>query len=122
MHHRRGRVLPLKQALVEELQGLLATHHRVLGRAPRKIDPVFLTPRGKPWAADTGNVRRLFHPILKTAGIEQTNEHGRVTGGPTVIRLRTTQTPPQNCCHNWQQTGNTLRRARDCRRACRRKR
>ena len=46
------------------------------GRAPRKIDPVFLTPRGKPWAADTGNVRRLFHPILKAAGIEQKNEHG----------------------------------------------
>jgi len=74
--NRRGRVLPLKPAMAEELRGLLATHHRVLGRAPVKGDPALLTPRGKPWPSDTGNVRRLFGPILKAAGIEKENEHG----------------------------------------------
>ena len=74
--NRRGRVLPIKSSLAKELQGLLAVHHRVLERAPRKVDPVFLTPRGKPWPADTGNVRRLFKPILKAAGIEPRNERG----------------------------------------------
>jgi len=73
---RRGRVLPLKPALVEELHALPATHHQVLGRAPRKVDPVFLTPRGQPWPSDTGNVRRLFRPILEAAGIEPVNERG----------------------------------------------
>jgi len=67
--------LPLKPSLVEELQGLLAVHHRVLGRAPTRRDLVFLSPRGKPWAADTGNIRRLLKPVLKTAGIEP-NEWG----------------------------------------------
>jgi integrase len=74
--NRRGRVLPLKQSLVDELQGLLATHHKVLGRAPRMIDPVLLSPRGQQWREDTGNVRRLFQPILKSAGIAQKNELG----------------------------------------------
>ena len=69
-------MLPLKSSLVDELRGLLATQHRVLGRAPRKDDPVFLTPRGKAWASDTGNVRRLLEPILKAAGIERKNERG----------------------------------------------
>jgi len=68
--NRRGRMLPLKPSLVDELQGLLAAQHRVLGRAPRKEDHVFLTPMGKPWKSDTGNIRRLLHPILKAAGIE----------------------------------------------------
>ena len=74
--NRRGRVLPLKPSLVEELRGLLAIHHRILGRAPTKDDPVFLTPTGKRWAADTGNVRRLLEPIFKSAGIEKENERG----------------------------------------------
>ena len=51
-------------------------HHEVLGRAPTKGDHVFLTPRGKPCAADTGNIRRLLKPIWKAAGIELRNERG----------------------------------------------
>lgn len=74
--NRRGRVLPLKPSLVDELQGLLAVQHRVLGRAPRKEDVVFLTPRGKPWKPDTGNIRRLLYPILRAAGIELVDAHG----------------------------------------------
>lgn len=74
--NRRGRELPLKPSLADELRGLLAVHHRALGRAPRRSDPVFLTPRGKPWPADTGNVRRLYHPILEAAGIDRKNELG----------------------------------------------
>ncbi len=74
--NRRGRVLPLKPSLVEELQSLLATHHRILGRAPRRDDRVFLSARGKGWAGDTGNIRRLLKPILKAAEIEATNEQG----------------------------------------------
>jgi len=74
--NKRGRVLPLKASLVEELRGLTAVYHRALGRAPTKGDPVFLTPRGKPWPADTGNIRRLLRPILAAAGIEAKNERG----------------------------------------------
>jgi integrase len=74
--NRRGRVLPLKQSLVDELQGLLAVQHRVLGRAPRKEDLVFLTPHGLPWKPDTGNVRRLLYPILRAAGIEPVDGQG----------------------------------------------
>lgn len=74
--NRRGRVLPLKASLVEELQGLLATHHTIVGRAPRKEDPVFLTPLGKPWPADTKNIRRILKPTLKAAGIPVENEQG----------------------------------------------
>jgi len=84
--NRRGRVLPLKPSLVEELQGLLAVHHRVLGRAPTRGDLVFLRPRGRAWAADTGNVRRLLRPILETAGIGP-NEWGE---GVDVHSLRHT--------------------------------
>ena len=74
--NRKGRVLPMKSSLAEELGRLLATQHRVLGRAPVKSDPVFLTPRGKAWPSDTGNVRRLVQPIWKAAGIERKNERG----------------------------------------------
>jgi len=74
--NRRGRVLPLKCSLVEELQGLLAKQHRVLGRAPRKDDNVFLTARGRPWRSDTGHVRRLLEPIWRAAGIERKNSRG----------------------------------------------
>lgn len=74
--NRRSRTIPLKPSLMKEIQGLLARHHEVLGRAPTKSDLVFLTPRGKPWPMDSGNLRRLFHPILKTAGIEKVDENG----------------------------------------------
>jgi integrase len=74
--NRRGRVLPLKSSMVEELQGLAAAHHRALGRAPRTDDSVFLTARGKGWPADTGRLRRLLGPIWKAAGIERENERG----------------------------------------------
>ena len=69
-------MLPLKCSLVEELRGLLAQQHRVLGRAPRKDDRVFLTARGRPWRADTGHVRRLLEPIWRAAGIERENSRG----------------------------------------------
>jgi len=62
--------------MVEELQGLLATHHGVLGRAPTRDGLVFLTPRGKAWREDTGNVRRLLNPIWKAAGIPKRDEQG----------------------------------------------
>jgi integrase len=74
--NRRGRTLPLKATLVDELQGLLAVQHRVLGRAPRKEDLVFLTPRGLPWKPDTGNIRRILYPILRAAGIELVDGQG----------------------------------------------
>ena len=74
--NRRGRTLPLKPSLVEELQWLLALHHRVLGRVPRKEDPVFLTPLGRRWRADSGNIRRLLHPILGAAGIDRVDASG----------------------------------------------
>jgi integrase len=69
-------VLPIKPGLVDELHALVATHHRALGRAPTKADHVFLTPRGNPHRADTGNIRRLLRPILKSADIARVNEHG----------------------------------------------
>jgi integrase len=74
--NRRGRVLPLKPSMVEELQGLLATHHAVLGRAPTRDGLVFLTPRGRAWREDTGNVRRMLTPIWKVAGIPKRDEQG----------------------------------------------
>ncbi len=74
--NRRGRVLPLKASLVEQLQGLAAAHHGALGRAPRKEDNVFLTARGNPWPADTGRLRRLLAPIWRTAGIAKVDERG----------------------------------------------
>jgi len=74
--NRRGRQLPLKPSLCQELEGLLATHHAVLDRAPRKDDPVFLTPRGKRWGTDSGNVRRMLQALLEAAGIDLVNEHG----------------------------------------------
>jgi integrase len=74
--NRRGRVLPLKPSMVEELQGLLATHHAVLGRAPTRDGLVFLTPRGRVWREDTGNVRRLLNPIWAAARIPKRDEQG----------------------------------------------
>ncbi len=74
--NRRGRVVPVKASLADELRGLLDVHHRVLGRLPTRADAVFLTPQGKPWASDTGNVRRFLRPILKAAGTESVNEQG----------------------------------------------
>ena len=40
------------------------------------IDPVMLTPFGKPWPSDTGNVRRIYGPLLKAAKIDRENENG----------------------------------------------
>jgi len=74
--NRRGRVLPLKPSMVEELQGLLAAHHAVLGRAPTRDGLVLLTPRGKAWREDTGNVRRLLNPIWEAAKIPKRDEQG----------------------------------------------
>ena len=74
--NRKGRTLPLKPALVAELQALLAVQHRALGRAPRKEDPLFLSPQGRVWLEDSGNIRRLFHPIRKAAGIKAKDSRG----------------------------------------------
>lgn len=74
--NRKGRTLPIKQSLADELSRLLELYHRALGRAPRREDPVFLTAHGKAWPQDTGRIRRILAPIWKAAGIERVNEEG----------------------------------------------
>lgn len=34
------------------------------------------TPHGKPWKADTGNIRRLMYPIMEAAGVELVDAQG----------------------------------------------
>jgi len=71
----RTRVLPLCDALVDDLVALKEVHERVLGApGPR----VFLSPEAVEWPDVSRNALRLLHRVMKRAGIARRDEHGHV--------------------------------------------
>ncbi len=73
---KKSRVVPLTDALVEDLRRLLRVHVRVLGRPSRGEDPVFLTPEGARWSRPTNNAMRIFDRVLARAGIARVDHGG----------------------------------------------
>ena len=74
---KKRRVLPLRQQLATALKDLRQVHERVLGRLPEGADAVFLTPEAARWMKPTNNAMRLFHRVLKRAGIPRLDTEGR---------------------------------------------
>ena len=74
---KRERVLPISGALTEELAALRVLHAEVLGRIPMITDPIFLTPKGRPWIGQNRNALRMFHEVCARADISVREEDGR---------------------------------------------
>jgi integrase len=75
---RKSRVIPMRDALVQEIVALRAIHGRVLARPLRSEDRIFLTPRGVPWTRNSRRALYNFNGILRRAGIARVDGHGQV--------------------------------------------
>lgn len=62
------RRVPISEELLQELRGLWKTQERVLGRAPRSGELVFLSPEGR-GAQDQANASHRYHVILERAEV-----------------------------------------------------
>jgi integrase len=74
----KGRTIPLRDELVEELVALRAIHERVLGRELRSEDQIFRTPEGVTWPVHSRPLLLHLSRILKRAKIERVDAHGEV--------------------------------------------
>lgn len=74
----RSRVIPLRQALVDELLELREVHQLVRKRVVQANDRVFLSPDGAHWDCATTGARRLFRRVLERAGIDRHDATGQV--------------------------------------------
>ncbi len=74
----RGRVIPLREAVVAELMALRTIHQRIRLRVAQPLDRVFLSPDGADWADYTTNARRLLRRIMDRAAIDRFDAQGRV--------------------------------------------
>jgi integrase len=74
----KGRTIPLRDELVQELVGLRAIHELVLGRALRTEDRIFRTPECLAWPAISRPLLLHLSRILDRAGIERVDAHGEV--------------------------------------------
>jgi len=73
---RKQRAVPLRDEMARRLQELRAMHEAVHNRLPRAFEAIFLSPEGctMPW--HTANLARVFHRLLKAAGIRKVNAQG----------------------------------------------
>jgi integrase len=74
----RGRTIPLRDELVQDLVGLRAIHEHVLGRVLRMEDRIFRTPEGLAWPAFSRPLLLHLSRILERARIERVDAHGDV--------------------------------------------
>jgi integrase len=75
--NRRGRTLPLLDAVAEDLAGLREIHEKLLGRPPRADEHAFLGPRGKPVINSYRRALYRFHALCQEAEIEVLDQLGR---------------------------------------------
>jgi integrase len=74
----KGRTIPLRAELVQEIVSLRSIHERVLGRPLRTEDRIFRSPEGLPWPAHSRTLLLHLWRILKRAGIERVDARGEV--------------------------------------------
>jgi integrase len=74
----KGRTIPLRDELVQELVALRAIHERVLGRDLRTEDRIFRTPEGLAWPVFSRPLLLHLTRILDRAEIERVDAHGEV--------------------------------------------
>ncbi len=75
--NRRGRVLPLMDAVADDLERLRGLHAALYGREPLPTEPLFLGPAGKPILGNETRARWRFRQVLKRAGIARVDALGR---------------------------------------------
>jgi len=74
---RKQRAVPLRDEMANRLQALRRFHEAVYNRIPRASEPIFLSPEGRPQLWHTANVMRVFHRLLRAAGIRKVDAEGR---------------------------------------------
>jgi integrase len=74
----KTRVIPLRDALVQELAALRLAHERILGRPPTCGDYIFLSPEAQPLPKAGKRVLLRLGQVLKRAGISRVDAHGDV--------------------------------------------
>ena len=74
---KKQRAIPLRDAMVERLMRLKALHETVHGRLPKASERIFLSPQGCPMPWHTANLSRVFHRLIKAAGIRKVDVQGR---------------------------------------------
>lgn len=74
---RKQRVIPLVDAIVEDLLALREIHQALLGRQPEPSEHIFLGPRGKPVANSYRRSLYRFRELCQEAGIPEVDELGR---------------------------------------------
>ncbi len=76
---KKTKCLPIRPHLISLLRGLTEAHHRVTGRLPRSLDPVFLSPSGKSLFEKGRNrgARKILYRLLEAAGIPRFDESGK---------------------------------------------
>lgn len=73
----RRRELPIGGRILEDLRALRQAQGRRLGVVPGPSAHVLLSPRGAPWEANPGNLRRVLADTLRAAGIAPVDADGR---------------------------------------------
>ncbi len=74
---KRQRIIPLVDVVVADLASLREVHRRLRGREPEPGEPIFLAPAGKSIMGNETRARWRFRQVLKRAGIERVDAHGR---------------------------------------------
>ncbi len=74
---KRRRVIPLRQKMIDLLQGVRVLHEKMAGGEVSPSDEIFLSPEGVPWCHATRNVMRIFDRVLARAKIARVDGEGR---------------------------------------------
>ncbi len=73
---KKTRAIPLREALLVRLRGLLDLQARHLGEPPQRTGHVFLSPQGLAWAQTWRNPLRIFNRIIHRARIPRVDAEG----------------------------------------------
>jgi len=74
----RSREIPIGEDILERLLALRPIQALATGRMPSRTDPVFLSPKGKPYTPyDSGNTLKTLYRVLKLARLPRRTELGR---------------------------------------------
>lgn len=74
---KRRRVIPLRQKMIEVLQGVRELHEKMADGEVSPSDEIFLSPEGVAWCKATRNVMRIFDRVLARAKIPRVDGEGR---------------------------------------------
>lgn len=66
----------MSDRLASELGALRVVQAEALGRIPKATEPIFLTPKGRPWVGQRRNALRAFRELCLRAGITTHGDDG----------------------------------------------